>query len=407
MTPRGLLHSVEIRNILSYGPMSEPIELGPLNVLIGPNGSGKSNLLEAVSILQATPSDLARAFRNGAGVADWVWKARTSANASEVQAVVSFPEGPTPLHYSLAFAVTDGRLELVGEDVRNELPAQEGTELAPFYSFNHGEPGLAWRANPTAPPGSLVGRERRVLRRGEVRLQQSILSQRRDPSSMPELTWLAEQFGRIRYYSEWNFGRHSSVRNGQAADLPGDFLDEDGGNLALVLSDMLTRPQVKQRLVENLQQFYEPVTDMMTRVVGDSVQVHLHERGLRQSVPAARLSDGTLRYLCLLVILCHPEPPPLVMLEHPELGLHPDILPAVAELLLQASERTQLIVTTHSNTLVSALSEHPEVVLVCEKDLAEEGTRVRRLSWDRLATWLEKYPLGDVWRMGEIGGNRW
>jgi predicted ATPase len=94
-----------------------------------------------------------------------------------------------------------------------------------------------------------------------------------------------------------------------------------------------------------------------------------------------------------------------VCFEEPELGLHPDIIPYITELLVDASQRTQLFVTTHSDTLISALSEHPEFVMVCEKD--ENGSQLRRLDKDQLQEWLKKYKLGELWRMGEIGGNKW
>ena len=117
------------------------------------------------------------------------------------------------------------------------------------------------------------------------------------------------------------------------------------------------------------------------------------------------LSDGTLRYLCLLAILCDPTPPPLICIEEPELGLHPDILPKIADLLVEASSRTQLIVTTHSDILVDAMTERPEVVLVCEKH--EGQTQIKRLSTDDLSIWLAKYRLGELWTRGELGGTRW
>lgn len=154
-------------------------------------------------------------------------------------------------------------------------------------------------------------------------------------------------------------------------------------------------------LVEHLKQFYEPVTDILTWIVEGNIQVHPDEIGLRRSVRAARLSEGTLHYLCLLAILCYHAPPPLLMVEKPKLGLHPDNLPAVAKLILQVTDTTQLIVTMHSNTLEAALSEHPEVVLVGKKDPAEEGTRLRRQSRGRLTTWLERYPFGEIWRGGD------
>ena len=122
-------------------------------------------------------------------------------------------------------------------------------------------------------------------------------------------------------------------------------------------------------------------------------------------MPATRLSDGTLRYLCLLTILCHPNPPPLICLEEPELGLHPDILPDLVGLMRKASERCQLIVTTHSDVIVDALTDTPESVVVCEKH--DGSTTMKRLDAGDLAHWLKDYRLGELWSSGELGGNRW
>ena len=95
----------------------------------------------------------------------------------------------------------------------------------------------------------------------------------------------------------------------------------------------------------------------------------------------------------------------MVCIEEPELGLHPDVILGIGELLKEASTRTQLIVTTHSEVLVDALSSSPEDVIVCEK---EEGqTRMRRLDHDSLKAWLEKYSLGQLCaavKLGEIAG---
>jgi predicted ATPase len=95
----------------------------------------------------------------------------------------------------------------------------------------------------------------------------------------------------------------------------------------------------------------------------------------------------------------------LICIEEPELGLHPDVLPTLAELMKEASERCQLIVTTHSDVLVDAMTDQPESVVVCEK--GDDGTVLRRLSADDLKPWLEKYRLGELWTRGEIGGTRW
>ena len=121
------------------------------------------------------------------------------------------------------------------------------------------------------------------------------------------------------------------------------------------------------------------------------MQIFIREKGLSQPIPAPRLSDGTLHYLFLMALLLDPNPPPLLCIEEPELGLHPDIFPIIADMLIAATHRTQLIVTTHSDGLVSALSEHADSVLVCEHD--EKGSHLQRLDSQRLKTWLKKYSL--------------
>ncbi len=180
---------------------------------------------------------------------------------------------------------------------------------------------------------------------------------------------------------------------------------EDGSNLGLILNDLQNRRETKRLLLEKLRVVYEGIEDVTTKTQGGTIQIFFHEEGLKNSVPATRLSDGTLHYLCLLTVLLHPDPPPLICIEEPELGLHPDIIPHIADLLVDASKRTQLIVTTHSETLVSKLSDVPESIVVCERD--DQGTHLRRLEPDKLRLWLDKYALGELWRMGELGGNRW
>jgi predicted ATPase len=105
----------------------------------------------------------------------------------------------------------------------------------------------------------------------------------------------------------------------------------------------------------------------------------------------------------MLAILLNAESAPLICIEEPELGLHPDAMSLLADLLTEASAATQLVVTTHSDVLVSALTEQAESVLVC--DYGDNGTELRRLEPEKLKFWLEKYRLGEIWRLGKIGGN--
>jgi predicted ATPase len=244
-----------------------------------------------------------------------------------------------------------------------------------------------------------------VFDQDEIDPQKSMLSQLRDPIIYPQLTYVGDQLGKVRFFRGWPFGRGNLLGQFQSINLPNDFLLSDGSNLGLVLNDLQNRRETKRLLLEKLKLLYEAVEDVTTRVQGGGIQIWFHEEGLERPVPASRLSDGTLHFLCLLTVLLHPDPPPLICIEEPELGLHPDVISHVADLLLDASKRTQLIVTTHSEALVSRLSEVPESVVVCDRD--DQGTHLRRLDPEKLRVWLDKYSLGELWAKGEIGGNRW
>ncbi len=206
----------------------------------------------------------------------------------------------------------------------------------------------------------------------------------------------------MRLFRNWSFGPAAALRKEQTASGRNDFLADGGENLALVLSKV--RTSVKKELRSGMSQLYPGIVDLDPVVNEGHVQLFLEEEGGRQ-IPATRLSDGTLRYLCLLAILLHPDPPPVVAIEEPELGLHPDVLPYVAELLVRASQRTQIFVTTHSPMIVDALSGDPDSIIVCER--VEGISRFERLNATHLKEWLEKFTLSKLWSMGQIGGNRW
>lgn len=388
-----LIQSIKLNSFLSFGETSKAIPLQALNIIIGPNGSGKSNLLESIELLRNTPEQLLKPIREGGGVRDWLWKgAQGAAAVASLDVVVAYPKGKLPLRYQLAFTEVAQRFELVDERVEDEKPISQANKSPYFYyHFNNGHPTLN------------VKTKSRKLQQEDVDFEKSILAQRRDPDQYPEITYLAQVLGKIAMYREWSFGRYTVPRLPQKADLPNRMLETDASNLGLVLNFLAGEPRVKQRILRALRDVYAGIDDYWVQIEGGTVQLFLIEGNFK--IPATRLSDGTLRYLTLLAILCNPDPPPLICIEEPELGLHPDVLPTLAELLKEASERTQIIVTTHSDVLVDAMTDCPDAVLVAEK--TETGTIMTRLDAQKLKPWLEKYRLGQLWRRGDIGGTRW
>lgn len=391
-----LIREITLRNLLSFGPETPPFALRNLNILIGPNGSGKSNFIEAIGLLRATAKDLSKPFNDGIG--EWIWKG-VPGGFAQIEVESRQLRMPSKLvKHVLAFEERMSRLNIFNEEIRAH---DDGGWQAALYA-NEGRLQIPETA------GDAAGF---FMRHFEP--DQSVLAQLGvfDPlaialgysrANLSDLMDLERIYREIKIFREWSFGVRSPVRQFQRADQKGEFPSEDFENLGLVLNRLRHTPAVKRRILESLNNLYEGITDFDITVFGGMFRLYLEEGDY--SIPASRLSDGTLRYLGLLAILCHPEPPPLICIEEPELGIHPDALLTICRLIEEASERTQLIITTHSEFIVDFFTYNPEAIVVCEK--GEQGTTMNRLDAKDLAVWLEDYSLGELWSRGQIGGNR-
>ena len=377
-----MLRRLKLSGLLSFGPKGVDLPMAPLNVLIGANGSGKSNLLEAIALLRSAPRDLAEPIACRGGPTEFFWKGPDPAQTLHMEAIVDFPPARELRHVLSVtasggpIAVSDERIEVVAGERRTEL------------TLDSAKPKAEVRDAPA----------RRPMQRESLKSVSNLFL----AAPHTELWYLKQQYEAIRLYRNWSFGPDAPIRAPCGAHGRSEFLDEDGGNLALVLSQFFG--DHKQAVLDALRSLYEGIVDFHCPVIGGTVRLVLVEKGNRD-IPATLLSDGALRYLCLLAVLLHPQPPPLICIEEPELGLHPDLMPTVSDLMCDASERSQLVVTTHSDVIVDTLTEQPESVVICEKYDGE--TEMHRLDRAGLANRLKDYGLGDLWTDGELGGNRW
>ena len=408
-----LFHELRLSGLLSFGPEGMALPMEPLNVLIGPNGSGKSNFLEAIALLRGASGEVTELIARAGGTPQWRWKGPNAGNDLRLHARLEItPVGR--LEHEIAIGDRSGSVAVIEERIE---PAERGGEIALGRCYfrpqravmlarglertvraEGEEPGpgtdLAERGRSDEAPTEAKG----VVEYPEdFRPGESVLRYAASPEH-PVLWHLREKYAGIRLYRDWAFGPGAENRVPTSAHGRSDFLDEGAWNLAVVLSHL--HGEHKRRFLEATSLF-EGIVDVLCPVTGGVVSLFLEESGGR-SIPASRLSDGTLRYLSLLAILLHPKPPPVICIEGPELGLHPDLMPTIADLLVEASEHTQLVVTTHSDILVDALTEHPECIVVCEKH--DGQTTMRRLDRERTETRSADYRLGDLWTSGELGG---
>jgi len=371
-------------------------EFGRLNILVGPNGSGKSNLIDCLRILRQAPFDIQHPF-NDTGFGDWLYRGTEErSRKASLRVTLRVPAVHTPIRHELRFGPLVQHQPLLEELVSN---APEDLSEMETYFLGSERSGATVRVT-----GTGTRRRERELEPGEFDHFRSVLSQLRDVSQYPEITRLAGLYASFRIYSEWTFGRHSNLRDPTPANRSDTVLSESMDDLALVLNAMLRTP-AHERIRELLQDLKETYRDFVTRIIFGRVGLELVEAPFETPLPARRLSDGTLRFLALAAILLQPSPPALICLEEPELGMHPDMIRMVGNMIIEASTRTQIIVTTHSEYLLSVLQDDFDALFAF--DAGVQGSAVRRFSRTEYEHWRQEHTLGELWTSGELGGNRW
>jgi predicted ATPase len=177
-----------------------------------------------------------------------------------------------------------------------------------------------------------------------------------DPQRAPEMLAVREAVRGWRFYDHFRTDSDSPARTAQIGTFT-PVLHHDGSNLAAALETILEIRQ-DEALATALEDAF-PGSRLFVEVQNGRFELQLQQHGLLRRLSAAELSDGTLRYLLLSAALLTPRPPELMVLNEPETSLHPDLLPALARLILAAAENTQIIVVSHAPLLIQELAATP------------------------------------------------
>lgn len=367
-------------------------EPGPLNLLIGANGSGKSNLLRALMLLRAAAlGKLAEAVRREGGMVPMLWDGE---HTSMELGLVADPVGGRG-EGILSFLLTMRRLGQTGAfDILDE-------HFVAKHDVDGEEHGLEFHRDKNAVH-LYVGRHEFRIEAETIDEAETFLAQARDPEGYPAPSSARRWFSGFRIYHDVRVDSESEVRRATVARLERQ-VDPDGSNLIAVLHTLYTNDIVFREDLNSAMRaaFGEDFEELLFPPAEDGrVQMRVRWKSLKRPQSAADLSDGTLRFLFLITVLANPTPPSLIAIDEPETGLHPAMLPIVAEYAVEASRRTQVILTTHSPQFLNAFSEYPDITTVAE--WREGQTVLRRLLADKLAKWLEHYQLGELMISGEL-----
>lgn len=368
-----MIHTLAVANYRSLCSIVMP--LAHLNVVTGPNGSGKSNLYKALRLLAASATGkMIGGLAEEGGLDSSFWAGPETISRAMRSGAVPVQGGPRtkPMRLKLGFA---------GEEFSYAISLGLPTPALSLFQLDPEIKRECIWAGPTYRPSScLVDRNGPMVkvrdgRKWEVYFQNlntydSILAEIADPVATPEIFEVRRFIRNWRFYDNFRTDRESSIRIPQIGTRS-PVLDHDGHNLVAALQTI--------REIGDSQALREAVEDAFP---GCEISIHVDEKnrftlgfsqpGLLRPLNQAELSDGTLRYLLLVAALLTPRPPSLLVLNEPETSLHPDLLPALARLIIRVSRDTQVWVVSHAARLVAALQEEPECQTVqLDKDLGQ------------------------------------
>lgn len=344
----------------------QTLDLGRLNVLIGGNGVGKSNLIGVFKFLRSIyDRDLQTTVGIAGGANALLHFGRKSTKRLRLKCTFQ-NEGEAKSHIY--------RIDLTPND------QDQFTFELESVGTHDPETGLrAWDE---------------LSSRAESTFKQTASSTQND---------LLDDLASYRVYHFHDTGSGALVK--QTGDVnDNQFLQTDARNLAAFLYWMkLKRPdhlRMIEEVVRQIAPFFDRFELTPSRNNEDKIRLEWREQGSESYFNAHQLSDGTLRFICLVTLLLQPDVPRLVLLDEPELGLHPAGIVLLAELLKQTSQRSQLLIATQSVTLVNQLD--PEDVFVADR--ADGATVFRNLGKEDLSEWTGAYALGELWEKNVLGG---
>lgn len=358
------IYSIKIENFKSIRE-TEDILIKPLNILIGANGAGKSNFISFFKFLNRLYEQQLQLYISQNGRAE------------------NF------LHFGRKNSDYLGGKIVFDNDYRNEyafklVPDQSGNLIFANERSNYTEPFTNKKNNSNISSG---GNLESVLKTVDSFSNQ----------------FLREQFKGFKLFHFHDTSFNSKVK--QPCDTH-DYasLREDGGNLAAFLYRLqASYPQhfkIITRVIQSIAPFFHEFYLVPDEINPQQIFLRWKEKGSDQLFTAHNLSDGTLRMICLTTLLMQPELPDTIIIDEPELGLHPFAVQKLAAMLKSISNKTQIIISTQSINLVDQFTA--DDIIIVERE--NNQTIFKRQNEETLAEWREEYSLGELWSKNVMGG---
>ncbi len=366
--------------------LSLDLEMRPFMVLIGANGVGKTSLLDAINLLSASAAGkLSSTLSQLGGFANVL--TRDKAEELSFSVNVDVPEY-SPLDYTLSLGTQGVDYVISKENLAQKIEGQE----RPFMHIAS--------LNGDVLYADVESEEKLVRSERKPNSRETFLS--RVPRMFEQPEELRRALSSVTQYHVLDVGNRAPIKLPQLLT-PSTSPGVDGGELISYLYNL--RESDRDRfdwILDTLRAAFPDFEDLsFPPSAAGMLMMGWKDKKFSRPLYAHELSEGTLRFLWLVSLLQSPNLPTVTMIDEPEVSLHPRLLNLLAELMREASDRTQLIVATHSDRLVRFLQPEEVVVMDMNEEGCTSATWADSLDLDE---WLTEYSLDEVWRMGEIGG---
>lgn len=369
---------------------------GDLNVVIGSNGTGKSNLLRLLELISVSAQGrLGKYIQALGGMEPIVWDGlATSIKFTLETSPIGGEIGPEHYELELARLGLGSSYRIDRELLSNSHKLRKKREQKPFKFLERiTKNAVVFDEN-----------ERAFVTAEEfVSDEESLLSILSGPFvSNHFIRPFQKELASIAVYHDLHVNKDAIIRQPSIARLE-QRVAPDGQNLISVLHTLYTGDREFKRDINSAMKaaFGDDFDELVFPPASDQkIQLRVRWKTLKREQSATELSDGTLRFLFLLTVLASPSPAPIIAIDEPETGLHPSMLPLIAEYAIDASTRSQVILTTHSPQFLDAFGTTRPTTTVAKWENGE--TILQTLREEDLDYWLKEYSLGTLFRSGEL-----
>ena len=360
---------------------------GDLNILIGANGTGKSNLLRFLEIISiSAKGELGDHIQSLGGLSAILW----DGSARDISWTLNYESDiSTADRYEVTLIRGGWSYQIAAELLSENLGGEE-----PFL--------LIERKGGKAKISADGIEEPHELNSELIDEEETLLSTASPFDILSDAPWLKSKLSPIAVYHDVRVDRDAAIRSPAVTRFE-QRIEPDGQNLISVLHTLYTGNREFERSVDQAMRaaFGDDYEKLVFPPAADQrIQLRVRWKSLKREQSAADLSDGTLRFLFLITALATPDPPPVIAIDEPEVGLHPSMLPIIAEYAADAALRAQVVLTTHSPQLLDAFTETKPTTTVMKWQ--DGQTILQNLDGDDLDYWLKEYTLGALFKSGEL-----